>query len=178
MRGVRRADIIEIGQKLIDVKQRLGHGRFGEWLQVEFAWSEASAQRFMRVAERFQNRQIDGFAPSALYMLASPSVADEARDEAIRAGEAGERITVTKARAIVDQYRPEASASADDDELKAAALAWARGIWTATRPRCCGKSCSTTRWGSATSSGSTSTRRSRWPGGGSCAWSCARRSTR
>ena len=27
-------DLIEIGQKLVEVKARLGHGRFGAWLQV------------------------------------------------------------------------------------------------------------------------------------------------
>ena len=28
--------IIEIGQRLIEVKQTLGHGRFLEWLETEF----------------------------------------------------------------------------------------------------------------------------------------------
>ena len=42
--------IIEIGCKLIEVKAKLKHGQFGDWLKLEFDWSEPTAQRFMRVA--------------------------------------------------------------------------------------------------------------------------------
>ena len=37
---VRRSaqDIIDIGLKLGEVKQRLGHGGFGKWLEAEFEW--------------------------------------------------------------------------------------------------------------------------------------------
>lgn len=37
--------IIEVGQKLIEVKEKLGHGRFGEWLEAEFAWSDFTARQ-------------------------------------------------------------------------------------------------------------------------------------
>lgn len=32
-------DIINIGQKLIEVKEQLGHGQFRNWLKAEFNWS-------------------------------------------------------------------------------------------------------------------------------------------
>lgn len=104
---MRRAaqDIIEIGHKLKEVKARLGHGHFGGWLRAEFEWSEPTAQRFMRVSGAFQNRQIDGFAPSALYLLAAPSTPDAAREEALSRAEAGEPITFGAAREIVAEYK-------------------------------------------------------------------------
>ena len=60
-------------------------GAFGGWLESEFEWDTRQAQRFMNVAEKFQNQQFVefDFAPSALYLLAAPSIPDEARAEAI-----------------------------------------------------------------------------------------------
>jgi hypothetical protein len=84
--------IIEIGRILLEVKDELGHGQFGAWINAEFGWSEPTAQRFMRVADVFQNRQIDGFQPSALYALASGNVAEPIREEFIERAEAGETI--------------------------------------------------------------------------------------
>jgi hypothetical protein len=46
-------NIIEIGAKLKEVKHLLPHGEFGQWLEIEFELAESTAQRFMRVAERF-----------------------------------------------------------------------------------------------------------------------------
>lgn len=108
---VRRSaqDIIDIGNKLIDVKARLEHGNFGGWLDAEFGWSIPSAARFMQVADKFgniQNYQIDKFGASALYLLAAPSTPEPARIEAIERAQAGEEITYTAAKAIVAQHRP------------------------------------------------------------------------
>lgn len=136
------ADAIDIGQKLIEVKARLGHGQFGRWLEAEFAWQERTAQSFMAVAERFKNANIAdlNFAPTALYMLAQPSVPDEARADALQRAESGERITVATAKAIVAEHAtPAAPATevalatavahmSDAAELKPAVRAWAMQI--------------------------------------------------
>lgn len=100
-------DIIEIGQKLTEVKARLGHGNFGQWLKSEFEWSQDTAQRFINVANKFQIPQIADFdfAPSALYLLAAPSTPDEAVDEAVERAENGERITYSLAKEIADMYK-------------------------------------------------------------------------
>lgn len=100
--------IIEIGEKLIEVKSRLPHGAFGRWLESEFEWGTAQAARFMQVAERFgggEIYQIDKFAPSALYLLAAPSTPDEVRAEAISRAEAGERITHQVAQEMAAVHR-------------------------------------------------------------------------
>ena len=100
-------DIIDIGQKLIEVKQRLGHGHFGGWLDAEFSWSEPTAQRFMRVFERFKSVKLTdlSIAPSALYALAAPSTPEPARAEAIERAQAGEPITHSAAKAIIEEYK-------------------------------------------------------------------------
>jgi hypothetical protein len=115
---MRRAaqDIIDIGQKLIEVKAMLGHGRFGPWLKAEFDWSEPTAQRFMRVCGAFQKRQIDGFAPSALYLLAAPSTPEAAREEAIRLSAIGERITHQKAKDIIEEARSSKDEYEEEEE--------------------------------------------------------------
>jgi Protein of unknown function (DUF3102) len=107
---MRRAtqDIFEIGQKLIDIKQKLGHGNFLDWLGAEFSWTERTARRFMSVAEQFADKSdtmtdLD-FAPTALYTLAAPSISSEAREEAIERAKAGEFISAKKAEEIKQKY--------------------------------------------------------------------------
>ncbi len=96
-------DIIEIGQKLIDVKERLGHGKFGLWLRLEFEWTDRTARQFMRVAEAFKSENFSdlNFAPSALYLLAAPSTPDEVRREALERAYQGESITHAKVKRLV-----------------------------------------------------------------------------
>jgi Protein of unknown function (DUF3102) len=48
------AGIVQIGQYLTEVKERLGHGRFLGWIEKEFAWSQPTAWRFMNVFEQFK----------------------------------------------------------------------------------------------------------------------------
>jgi phage N-6-adenine-methyltransferase len=99
-------DIIEIGQKLIEVKARLGHGLFGTWLRSEFEWSERTAQNFMNVAEVFKSATVaDLIPPKALYLLAASSTPEAVREEALQRAELGERITYDRARAIIREYQ-------------------------------------------------------------------------
>lgn len=98
--------IIKIGQKLIEVKGHLGHGRFGDWLEAEFGWTDRTARQFMQVAETFKSENFSdlSFAPSALYKLAAPSTPESARLEAIARAEAGELITHKTAKALKQKY--------------------------------------------------------------------------
>jgi len=98
--------IVEIGQRLIDVKEKLGHGRFGSWLESEFEWTDRMARQFMRVAEAFKLENFSdlNFASSALYLLASPSTPESVREEAIARAEAGEPITYTTAKEIKKRH--------------------------------------------------------------------------
>lgn len=98
--------IIEVGQKLTEVKKQLGHGRFRDWLEAEFEWSVSAATRFMQVSEQFQSVNLANLnlAPSALYELAAPSTPALARAEALARAKTGESITHKAAKTIKQKY--------------------------------------------------------------------------
>jgi hypothetical protein len=97
-------DIIEIGNRLIAVRDRLEHGRFLDWLSQEFKWSERTAFRYVAVAEAFGKTdtvsvlEIDA---GARYMLAGPTVPEPARETAIKKAERGDRITKAEAEKLI-----------------------------------------------------------------------------
>jgi len=101
-------NIIAIGQRLNQDKERLPHGQWLEWLAGEFSWAERTARNYMQVAQQFKTANFADMdiAASALYLLAAPSTAEEAREEAIARAQAGERITVTAARDLRNKYIP------------------------------------------------------------------------
>ena len=73
-------DIFVIGGELAQVKARLPHGRYTEWLGAEFGLSERMAQHFVNVRERLgpKSEKFSVLPPSTLYMLAAPSTPDAA----------------------------------------------------------------------------------------------------
>lgn len=113
--------IVEIGQKLIEVKERLGHGHFLDWLEAEFSWHRDTANKFMQVASQFGSlgaSKIATLAPSALYILAAPSTPEAVREEAIARAEAGEFITYTTAKAIKQKYATPPETPKPEPQLK------------------------------------------------------------
>jgi hypothetical protein len=107
-------DIIDIGQKLTEVKQQLGHGNFRDWLKAEFGWSVRTATRFMQVATQFKCANLAhlNIAVSALYLLAQPSTPEKARQEVLELAKEGEHITHTKTKAIVSSHQEQAQPNA------------------------------------------------------------------
>lgn len=98
-------NIIEVGQKLLKIKQRLGYGRYRKWIEAEFNWSKSTANSFENVAKQFANVQnLDIFTPSVLYELAAPSTPESARQEAIARAKAGEKIDCKSAREIKKKH--------------------------------------------------------------------------
>ncbi|WP_218080885.1 DUF3102 domain-containing protein [Anthocerotibacter panamensis] len=112
---VRRSltDLLQIGKWLIEVKEDLEHGQFGEWLSAEFAWTSRTARYLMNAARTFKTEEISNLkiVPSAMLALSSPELPEEARQEAITRAQEGERINVEKAREIVAKHR-----TSDKDE--------------------------------------------------------------
>src|SRR4051812_44250225 len=110
---------LAIGRDLVEVKERLGHGRFLGWLGSEFGWSERTAQNMMGGYETFKSATVADLAAidlGALYQLAAPStppaVVEAARELA------AERVRITKPK--VEAGR-EAAGKAAPAEAKAAA---------------------------------------------------------
>jgi Protein of unknown function (DUF3102) len=97
--------IVKIGQKLLEVKKRLGYGHYRQWIEAEFNWGKSTANSFENVAKRFADVQnLDNFAPSALYELAAPSTPEIAKEEALIRADSGEYITYTTAKEIKQKF--------------------------------------------------------------------------
>lgn len=101
----------EIGQILLAVKAKLGHGKFRIWIKSEFDWSLRTAARFMQVALRLESVDFseagwgNNISVSALYALTESSTTKEARDEIIRLASEGIYISNTQAREIIKKNK-------------------------------------------------------------------------
>src|SRR6516165_1460407 len=102
-------DIIEIGRRLTECKNIVGHGNFGPWLDREFpGWSDDTAERFIRVASLAN--QIPQVAEydipvSGLYLLAKPSTPEEARDEIFECAKTGEPVSLESIKEKIAEAR-------------------------------------------------------------------------
>lgn len=117
-------DIIDIGQKLIEVKKQLGHGNFRKWLKLEFNWSISTATKFMQVWEQFKcvNFTYLNITASTLYLIAAPSTPRKARVEVLERASSGENISYTEAKKIVSQYRKIKKEDLTQEELQTETL--------------------------------------------------------
>jgi hypothetical protein len=88
-----RASYIETGRDLIDMKAKLGHGRFGPWIAAEFAINERTAENYMNAATFLEGKSetLSVLPPTVIYALAAPSapaslvneIVDAAKDGAV-----------------------------------------------------------------------------------------------
>lgn len=63
-------NIIEIGKRLIQVKESLPHGEWGNWLKEKADFTDRTAQRFMKAAREFSNStSLSGLGSSKLFAL-------------------------------------------------------------------------------------------------------------
>ena len=99
-------DIIQIGKNLKIIKSKLNHGDFRKWIKEQFSWSVSSATKFMQVYEKFKSVNFThlNFAPSAMYILASPSTYPEALETAIELSTQGQFISFGLAKQLKYQY--------------------------------------------------------------------------
>jgi hypothetical protein len=105
-------NIVEIGERLLEVKNFLEHGQFGAWLTAEFEWTDRTARKMMSVAMHFKSEPGSDLriAPAALYLLASPSTPEAVREKFIADAQNGKTVT----RAEVKQaIKPEAADEPD-----------------------------------------------------------------
>ena len=100
-------DIFDIGNYLNEVKNKLGHGKFLDWVDLEFNWSSRTANRFMSVAQKFESDTLSNLEllPSALYLMAAPSTPEEAVAEALERAQQGETITAKTVKEIKAKHK-------------------------------------------------------------------------
>jgi len=114
-------EIVQIGERLTEVKSKLGHGSFRKWLKSEFDWSVPTARRFMRVYDQFKCFNLNhlNIAASALYLLAEPSVPHQARQESMERSRQGEVITYKTAKEILFHHTIDVEAETVEEEVPA-----------------------------------------------------------
>lgn len=111
--------IIETGERLHRVKQRLQHGEFMTWVENEIKCHYSTALHFMRVWETFgeQKEQIVdvGINVSVLYLLSAPSMPEELRTEIVEMAKAGNPVSFAKAKRLKKEYTERKS---DDSSIE------------------------------------------------------------
>ncbi len=101
-------NIIEIGKELTAAKNEVPHGEWSSWIEENFKFNQQTANRFMRVAERFGKLSINAQFNSTqlITMLALPAgetekfIAEKAAE-----GKPVEDMTVKTLREEVSKYK-------------------------------------------------------------------------
>ena len=96
-------DMIDIGLKLIEIKDILGHGNFKAWLDTEIDCGDWTARKFMEIGRKFKSVKFTDLeiAPSALYLIVSKKTPESAINEILNRARQGGRIAYATAKAIV-----------------------------------------------------------------------------
>ena len=103
-------DLIDIGTYLIEVKEKLEHGQFENWIEIEFGMHRETAKRCMAVSRRFKSNKLfdlvdlEKIAISASYVLASATTPQKALEEAVDRIKKGEIISHSKAIELRKKY--------------------------------------------------------------------------
>ena len=86
------SDIIETGRDLIEVKSKLDHGQFENWLIQEFSMTDRTARRFMQAATWAEGKTdtVSVLTPTAIYLLSAPSTPESVAQKVMKAVEIGE----------------------------------------------------------------------------------------
>ena len=100
--------IIETGERLYGVKQKLKHGEFMAWVENEISCHYSTALHFMRVWQTFGDRkeQISdiGINVSVLYLLSAPSTPEELRTQIVELAKAGNSVSFAEAKRLKKEY--------------------------------------------------------------------------
>ena len=117
--------ILEIGRRLLEAKEQLQHGEWLPWLKEKVDFSEASAQRFMRLAKEYPNPSAltDLGASKALILLAlEPVERDEFLEQKHEVGGVEKTVSEMSTReleaAIKAQKKAEEKAAELEDKLQ------------------------------------------------------------
>ncbi len=101
-------NLVNAGKILIEVKEKLPHGLFEDWLGAEFFWSIRTAQNIMNVAEQFKNANFAflNVSPSVLYLLSSKSTPAKVKNRLIPPVERGEKVTWKEVKEAIEKEKP------------------------------------------------------------------------
>jgi hypothetical protein len=98
---------VGIGRDLIEVKKRVGVGKFSAWIKAEFEMSRVTAYKLIKVAETFGDCKPD-LRPSVLYALIAPDTTEEVRTEIVGRAGSGEMVSVADVEALKEKTKQHA----------------------------------------------------------------------
>ena len=110
-------NIVEIGKRLIQAKELVPHGEWQNWLENNFNFSQSTAQRFIKCAERFgKSAAPRDLNPSQMFELLSLPVGDEEKFIAEKSAEGTpvEDMTVKKLREEIKEWKSRAEKAESD----------------------------------------------------------------
>lgn len=120
---------IEIGNRLIEAKQLVEYGQWGNWLKENLEYSQSSANNFMRIAQEYGAAQMGLFGPEAdsqtlgnlpytkaLKLLAIP---EEEREEFVQTNNVEAMSTRELDEAIKARAEAEAKLKAAEEKIAA-----------------------------------------------------------
>ena len=92
-------------------------GTFGKWVEAKCGFTVQTANKYLKVLDAFgylkpSFKYIDA---SALYFLSKDTTPEEAAEDAIKAAESGEHITLRRAKEFAAEYTVEAEEVTDPD---------------------------------------------------------------
>lgn len=100
---------IEVGLRLAEIKQCLGHGLYRDWIEAEFPWSKSAAHQFECVANRFGHLvtedvqlldKLEKFNLDAIYELAAPGTPETVVSQAIEMARQDKTINLKQVKAL------------------------------------------------------------------------------
>lgn len=109
------AAVFEVGQAIATAHGLLAdhdEGTFGKWIENECGIEKRTAYNYMHAWETFGEQETNiSVTPTAMYLLSAAEAPEKAAKEAIKRADKGERITVVKAKEILEKFRENEPAS-------------------------------------------------------------------
>ena len=94
IKGRIKTSVVDVGNDLLVMKKKLGHGRFGQWLDAEFIMSVRYAEDCMSAARFAAKYAVTAYMPpTILVALASPSADPDVIHKVMADVEAGKAPT-------------------------------------------------------------------------------------
>lgn len=86
--------IVEIGRRLIAMRESMQSAMFRAWIECEFRWQQSTAANYMQTARQFGELDcLQNFQPTALIMLARSNVPEKLANTMIARAKAGDIVT-------------------------------------------------------------------------------------
>ncbi len=99
------AIVVEIGMRLLEVRETLNARQFNAWVHAEFQWSQSMAVIYQQAARRFGTaKSLENFQPYAIYQLSRNTVPDEVVTEAVRLAASGTIVTGKRAKELLRKH--------------------------------------------------------------------------